>query len=407
MSQAPATWLPVPPDHLFGITNLPLGIFSTPGTAPRTGVAIGDQVLDLAAATGDAVHATGTLNTFLAGGSATWAALRAEVTRLLTDDACRALVDPHLLDQSDVTMHLPVQVADYVDFYSSQHHAENLGRLFRPGSPPLPLNWKHLPIGYHGRAGTVQVSGTPVVRPSGQRKDPTDTVPTFGPSRRLDIETEVGFLVGTPSMLGTPVPLGDFADHVFGVCLVNDWSARDLQAWEYAPLGPFLGKSFLTSVSPWVVPLAALAAARVHPPTRDQELLPYLRDDTEPGGLDITLEVTLNGQVISAPPFDALYWTPAQQLAHMTVNGASLRTGDLYASGTVSGPTPSQWGSLIELTHGGTQPLTLADGTHRAFLEDGDTITITATAPGTHGTRIGFGAVTGQVQPTTSTVRAG
>ena len=245
------------------------------------------------------------------------------------------------------------------------------------------------------------------MRPSGQRKDPTDTVPTFGPSRRLDIETEVGFLVGTPSMLGTPVPLGDFADHVFGVCLVNDWSARDLQAWEYAPLGPFLGKSFLTSVSPWVVPLAALAAARVHPPTRDQELLPYLRDDTEPGGLDITLEVTLNGQVISAPPFDALYWTPAQQLAHMTVNGASLRTGDLYASGTVSGPTPSQWGSLIELTHGGTQPLTLADGTHRAFLEDGDTITITATAPGTHGTRIGFGAVTGQVQPTTSTVRAG
>ncbi len=245
------------------------------------------------------------------------------------------------------------------------------------------------------------------MRPSGQRKDPTDTVPTFGPSRRLDIETEVGFLVGTPSMLGTPVPLGDFADHVFGVCLVNDWSARDLQAWEYAPLGPFLGKSFLTSVSPWVVPLAALAAARVHPPTRDQELLPYLRDDTEPGGLDITLEVTLNGQVISAPPFGALYWTPAQQLAHMTVNGASLRTGDLYASGTVSGPTPSQWGSLIELTHGGTQPLTLADGTHRAFLEDGDTITITATAPGTHGTRIGFGAVTGQVHPTTSTVRAG
>jgi len=405
VSQAPATWLPVPPDHLFGITNLPLGIFSTPGTAPRTGVAIGDQVLDLAAATGDAVHATGTLNTFLAGGPATWAALRAEVTRLLTDDACRARRSPPAGPERrhDAPARAGRRLRRLLQLPAPRG---DLGRLFRPGSPPLPPNWKHLPIGYHGRAGTVQVSGTPVVRPSGQRKDPTDTVPTFGPSRRLDIETEVGFLVGTPSMLGTPVPLGDFADHVFGVCLVNDWSARDLQAWEYAPLGPFLGKSFLTSVSPWVVPLAALAAARVHPPTRDQELLPYLRDDTEPGGLDITLEVTLNGQVISAPPFGALYWTPAQQLAHMTVNGASLRTGDLYASGTVSGPTPSQWGSLIELTHGGTQPLTLADGTHRAFLEDGDTITITATAPGTHGTRIGFGAVTGQVQPTTSTVRA-
>lgn len=402
------TWLGLPDDTGYGLNNLPLGVFSShPGAAPRTGVAVGPWVLDLAAATGDPVHATGTLNDHLAQGPAAWARLRSRLIEWFTDPAHREAVAPHLVPRAEVTMHLPVTVGDYVDFYSSQHHAENLGRLFRPGSPPLPPNWKHLPIGYHGRAGTVQVSGTPVVRPSGQRKDPTDTVPTFGPSRRLDIETEVGFLVGTPSMLGTPVPLGDFADHVFGVCLVNDWSARDLQAWEYAPLGPFLGKSFLTSVSPWVVPLAALAAARVHPPTRDQELLPYLRDDTEPGGLDITLEVTLNGQVISAPPFDALYWTPAQQLAHMTVNGASLRTGDPYASGTVSGPTPSQWESLIELTHGGTQPLTLPDGTHRAFLKDGDTITITATAPGTHGTRIGFGAVTGQVQPTTSTVRAG
>jgi fumarylacetoacetase len=297
-------------------------------------------------------------------------------------------------------MHLPVEVADYVDFYSSQHHAENLGRMFRPDSPPLTPNWKHLPIGYHGRAGTVQVSGTPVIRPSGQRKAPTDKAPTFGPSQRLDIEAEIGFVVGTPSELGTPVPLRAFPEHVFGVCVVNDWSARDLQSWEYVPLGPFLGKSFLTSVSPWVVPLAALEAARVSPPARDPQPLPYLDDSDSPWGLDITLEVRLNGELISCPPFGSLYWTAAQQLAHMTVNGASLRTGDLYASGTVSGPAKSQRGSFIELSWGGTEPLELPDGTTRTFLEDGDIVTITATAPGPDGTRIAFGDVTGRIEPT-------
>jgi fumarylacetoacetase len=305
---------------------------------------------------------------------------------------------PYGVSSTPVTMHLPVQVADYVDFYSSQHHAENLGRMFRPDSPPLTPNWKHLPIGYHGRAGTVQVSGTPVVRPSGQRKAPADDVPTFGPTQRLDIEAEVGFLVGAPSELGRPVPPAAFPDHVFGVCLVNDWSARDLQAWEYVPLGPFLGKSFLTSVSPWAVPLAALQAARVPAPARDVELLPYLRDDHHPWGLDLTLEVRLNGELVSCPPFGSLYWTPAQQLAHMTVNGASLRTGDLYASGTISGPDRGQRGSLIELSWNGTEPLTLADGTTRTFLEDGDEVTITATAPGAGGGRIAFGEVTGRVR---------
>jgi fumarylacetoacetase len=302
--------------------------------------------------------------------------------------------------RSEVTLHLPVEIADYVDFYSSQHHAENLGRMFRPDSEPLTPNWKHLPIGYHGRAGTVQVSGTPVVRPSGQRKAPTDDAPTFGPSQRLDIEAEVGFVVGTPSELGRPVPLSAFPEHVFGVCLVNDWSARDLQAWEYVPLGPFLGKSFLTSVSPWVVPLAALEAARVAPPARQPQPLPYLDDTGEPWGLDLTLEVRLNGELVSCPPFGSLYWTPAQQLAHMTVNGASLRTGDLYASGTVSGPQRDQRGSFIELSWGGTEPLTLSDGSTRTFLEDGDVVTITATAPGPGGTRIAFGEVTGRVEPT-------
>ncbi|MBM7804458.1 fumarylacetoacetase [Geodermatophilus bullaregiensis] len=394
------TWLDLPADSGFGPDNLPHGVFSDASGRRRTGIAIGDSVLDLAAATGEDVHATGTLNAFLARGPRAWADLRARLTAWLTDEAHRGRVEPHLLPRSEVTLHLPVEVADYVDFYSSQHHAENLGRMFRPDSAPLTPNWKHLPIGYHGRAGTVQVSGTPVVRPNGQRKTPAEDAPTFGPSQRLDIEAEVGFVVGVGSELGTPVPLGGFAEHVFGVCLVNDWSARDLQSWEYVPLGPFLGKSFLTSISPWVVPLAALEAARVRPPARDVPLLPYLDDtDAEPWGLDVAIEVRLNGELVSCPPFRLVYWTPAQQLAHTTVNGASLRTGDLFASGTVSGPAADQRGSFIELSWGGTEPLTLPDGTTRTFLEDGDVVTLTASAPGTAGGRISLGEVTGRVEP--------
>jgi len=391
------TWLGLPDDTGYGLNNLPLGVFSShPGAAPRTGVAVGPWVLDLAAATGDPVHATGTLNDHLAQGPAAWARLRSRLIEWFTDPAHREAVAPHLVPRAEVTMHLPVTVGDYVDFYSSQHHAENIGAMFRPGSPPLTPNWKHLPIGYHGRSGTVAVSGTPVVRPNGQRKEPSDTAPTFGPSRRLDIEAEVGFVVGAPSQLGTAVPVGAFAEHVFGVCLVNDWSSRDLQSWEYVPLGPFLGKSFLTSISPWVVPLAALQVARVDPPAREAALLPYLDDDAR-WGLDINLEVRLNGEVVSRPPFASMYWTPAQQLAHMTVNGASIRTGDLFASGTVSGPERGQRGSFIELSWGGTEPLTLTDGSTRSFLQDGDEVTITATAPGTGGGRISFGEVTGGI----------
>jgi len=391
------TWLGLPDDTGYGLNNLPLGVFSShPGAAPRTGVAVGPWVLDLAAATGDPVHATGTLNDHLAQGPAAWARLRSRLIEWFTDPAHREAVAPHLVPRAEVTMHLPVTVGDYVDFYSSQHHAENIGAMFRPGSPPLTPNWKHLPIGYHGRSGTVAVSGTPVVRPNGQRKEPSDTAPTFGPSRRLDIEAEVGFVVGAPSQLGTAVPVGAFAEHVFGVCLVNDWSSRDLQSWEYVPLGPFLGKSFLTSISPWVVPLAALQVARVDPPAREPALLPYL-DDAARWGLDISLEVRLNGEVVSRPPFASMYWTPAQQLAHMTVNGASIRTGDLFASGTVSGPERGQRGSFIEPSWGGTEPLTLNDGSTRSFLQDGDEVTITATAPGTGGGRISFGEVTGGI----------
>ncbi|MCO7221386.1 fumarylacetoacetase [Klenkia sp. PcliD-1-E] len=369
------------------MTAYPYGVFSTPGTPPRTGVLVGDEVLDLAAASGDPVHATGSLDAFLAQGPASWAAVRARLPEWADG--------PHRVPLPQVTLHLPFTVADYVDFYSSRHHAENVGRIFRPGSPPLTPNWEHLPIGYHGRAGTVAVSGTDVVRPCGQRLD--DGSPTFGPSRRLDIEAEVGFVVGVPS--DRPVPVGAFADHVFGVCLVNDWSARDLQAWEYVPLGPFLGKSFLTSVSPWVVPLAALEHARVDPPPRATAVLPYLDDAGLRWGLDLQLEVRLNGEVVSRPPFAPMHWTAPQQLAHLTVNGATLRTGDLFASGTVSGAERDQRGSLLELTWGGTEPIPLADGTTRTFLEDGDTVTISATAPGPDGTRIGLGEVTGTVRP--------
>jgi fumarylacetoacetase len=393
------TWFDLPDGTGFGVDNLPYGVFSTDGTAPRTGVRIGDAVLDLVVLTGDEVHATGSLNAFMARGPAAWGALRADLQRRLVDEASRDPVERSLRRLDEVTMHLPVEVADYVDFYSSRHHAENVGRMFRPGGPPLTPNWLHLPVGYHGRSGTVAVSGTPVVRPCGQRKDPDAAAPEFGPSRKLDLEAEVGFVVGVPTAPGDRVPVAAFADHVFGVCLVNDWSARDLQAWEYVPLGPFLGKSFLTSVSPWVVPLAALEHARVAPPPREVPLLPYLRDGEAPWGLDLRLEVRLGGEVVSRPPFAAMYWTAAQQLAHLTVNGASLRTGDLFASGTVSGPAPGERGSLLELAWDGETPLALADGRTRTFLEDGDEVEVSATAPGPGGTRISLGEVAGRVQP--------
>jgi fumarylacetoacetase len=405
------SWLALPVDSPFGVHNLPYGVFTAPDAPDRRriGVAVGDHILDAAAA----ARATGldaalaelldapVLNPLLAAGRTAWTQVRAALTDWLTDPAHRAAVEPCLLPRAEVALHLPFEVGDYVDFYASEHHATNLGTLFRPGTPPLTPNWKHLPIGYHGRSGTVVVSGTPIVRPHGQRKAPADAAPGFGPSGRLDIEAEVGFVVGAPSPLGTPVPLDGFADHVFGVLLVNDWSARDIQAWEYVPLGPFLGKSFATSLSPWVVPLDALAAARVAPPARDVDLLPYLddRDGRDPWGLDLTLEVRLNGEVVSRPPFAAMYWTAAQQLAHMTVNGASLRAGDLFASGTVSGPDRGTEGAFIELTWNGERPVKLSDGSTRTFLEDGDEVVITATAPGRDGTRIGFGEVTGRIVP--------
>ena len=398
------TWLDIPADHPFGVATLPYGVFSTPtDPRPRTGVAIGEWIIDLPAAARRlapelAGAVTGpSLDALLAAGPRIWAEVRARLTTWLTEEIHRDLLGGHLVPAADAIMHLPFTVADYVDFYASEQHATNLGRMFRPGQDPLTPNWKHLPIGYHGRAGTVVVSGTPVVRPSGQRRGPDGEI-GFGPSRRLDIEAELGFVVGTPSTLGRPVEMAAFDAHVFGVCLVDDWSARDIQAWEYVPLGPFLGKSFATSISPWIVPMSALDHARVAPPERTVPLQRYL-DDTgaAPWGLDLRFEVRLNGHVVSRPEFAGMYWTGAQMLAHLTANGASLRTGDLYASGTVSGPEPDQRGSLIELCWGGEEPLKLPDGSVRTFLEDGDEVVITATAPGPAGTVIGLGTVRGRI----------
>ena len=374
------------------------------GGAARVGVAAEDRVLDLTAATRlllpehAALFAGGTLDALLAAGRGTWREVHAAVAGWLADRVSVRALEPFLVPAGDVTMRLPFTVVDYVDFYASEHHATNVGRIFRPGAEPLAPSWRHMPLGYHGRAGTVVVSGTPVARPRGQRR--TDDGVVFGPSQRLDVEAELGFVVGMPSRLGKPVALDAFADHVFGVCVVNDWSARDVQSWETVPLGPFLGKSFATSVSPWVVPLEALAHARVSPSPRASRLLPYL-DDTgsgaQPWGLDIDFVVRLNGHVVSRPPFSSMYWTGAQMLAHLTSNGASLRTGDLFASGTVSGPAPDQRGSLLELSWGGEEPLQLPDGTARTFLEDGDEVVITATAPGVGGGRVALGEVRGRV----------
>jgi fumarylacetoacetase len=344
----------------------PLGVYERDAAGPRVCARVGNSVLDLGL--------PGNLDAVLASGRAAWA----ELVGSLPSRAASSSLTP----LADVRLVMPFTVADYVDFYASEHHATNLGRILRPGQDPLQPNWKHQPVGYHGRAGTVVVSGTPVRRPSGHVL--VDGEVRLQPTAKLDVEVEVGFVVGVPSAPGEAVPAGAFADHVFGVVLVNDWSARDIQAWETVPLGPFLGKSFQTSISPWVVPLAALEAARVPVGSAGTALSPYLVE-AEPCGLDIDLELEVNGQVVSRPPYRTMHWSPAQMLAHLTVNGASLRTGDLLASGTVSGPSPDDVGSLIE-----------AWGNER-FLADGDEVVIRASAPDGSGGRVDLGEVRGTV----------
>ncbi|QSR29578.1 fumarylacetoacetase [Nocardioides sp. S5] len=404
MTHHATTWVPGAAGSGFDVDHLPYGVFARSGEHPRVAVRIGDQVLDLSiVAAADMVdtHALfdqPTLNPFMAAGPTVWESTRAWVTGLLTDETERDLVEPALSPVDSVRMLMPFTVGDYVDFYASEHHASNVGRMFRPDAEPLLPNWKHLPVGYHGRSGTVVVSGTDVVRPCGQRKAPDADRPTYGPSARLDIEAELGFVVGVPSAMGERVATADLARHTFGVVGLNDWSARDIQAWEYVPLGPFLGKSFATSISAWVTPLAALDAAWTELPGQDDpEVLDYLRVEG-PAGLDIEVEVVLDGEVVARPPYRTMYWSPAQMLAHTTVNGASVRTGDLWGSGTVSGPERDQRGSLLELSWGGKEPFTVA-GRERTFLEDGDEVTLRYTAPGTGGGRISLGEVTGRILP--------
>lgn len=414
------SWVAVAPDSDFPVQNLPFGVFVTGGDS-RIGVAIGDKVLDLHA-TAEAGLFDGVcarellqaplLNPLLGAGQPIWRALRDRLSTLLRvdgDPALRSLDTSRMMQkQSAITMRVPMHVGDYVDFYSSLEHATNLGRLFRPNAEPLLPNWRWLPVGYHGRAGTIVVSGTPIRRPSGQRKAPADDAPQFGPSRRLDIELEMGFITGPANALGSPIAVGDAAEHIFGMVLVNDWSARDIQAWEYVPLGPFLGKSFATTISPWVVTMDALEPFRVNGPAQEPPPLEYLRD-REPRSYAIDLQVQLQTQkmrdagatpeTISQTDFDRMYWSVAQQLAHATVNGAIAAPGDLFASGTISGDAPGTQGSFIELTWNGERPLQLSDGETRAFLEDGDEITLRGWCEREGARRIGFGAARGRILP--------
>jgi fumarylacetoacetase len=365
------------------VSGFGFGVFARPGEAPRVGWGSGELVVDLSAL-GEPFRQP-SLNALLGMGPAAW------------DDAigrARELEGVGAVPLVDVELRLPFEVADYVDFYSSLEHATNLGRLFRPDPEPLLPNWRWLPVGYHGRAGTVVVSGTDVVRPRGQTISPGSGWPSFGPSRRLDVELEVGFVVGAPSRPGTPVPVEAFANHVFGVVLVNDWSARDLQAWEYQPLGPFLGKSFATSISAWVTPLALLQDARVEAPPQEPAPLPHLAGGRD-WALDVALEIELNGALISRTNARRLYWTMPQQLAHATSNGASVRAGDLMASGTISGATRGSEGSLIELTRNGAEPLRLADFSERTFLEDGDEVVLRGRAAN----GVELGEVRGRIVP--------
>jgi fumarylacetoacetase len=404
-----AQWLEISSDDPLGLQTLPYGSYSAPHHAAqrRVGVPVGDRVLDLTTASERLMPArahlfrSGGLDAFLAEGNLAWEQVRAEITYWLSHDGYREAIEDLLVPAASAAWHLPFTVPDYADFYSSEQHATNVGRIFRPGGEPLAPNWRHLPVGYHGRSATVVASSTPIRRPCGQFLAPGADEPSFGPTARLDFEAELGFVVGVETMLGEPVEVSRFAEYVFGVCLVNDWSARDLQAWESMPLGPFLGKSFGTSVSPWVVPLAALEHARLAPPSRGTPLLPYLTESAD-WGLDIDFEVRINGQLVSRPPYATMHWSPAQMLAHLTVNGAALRPGDLYASGTVSGPRRDQRGSLLELAWGGTDPLPLADGGTRSWLHDNDQVSITATAAGPDGVRVSLGEVEGQIIPALS-----
>jgi fumarylacetoacetase len=413
------------PDTEFPIQNLPFGVFLPHGgTRSRVGVAIGDQIFDVApvlsslrgpAASGAAACESPNLNNLMELGPEAWSALRLGLSRLLSTDNADAAASfrSHLTPISQAEMFLPVRIPNFTDFFASIFHATNAGRSFRPDNPLLP-NYKYVPVAYHSRASSVRVSGTPVRRPRGQRKGPDEAVPSFVPSRNLDYELEVGFYVGTPSELGQPVPIGEAGAHIFGFCLLNDWSARDIQAWEYQPLGPFLAKNFATTVSPWVVTAEALAPFRIPAaarPAGDPAPLPYLDDanDRAEGGYDIALEAYLCSERMrrdGMPPlrltstsFATIYWTVAQMLAHHTSNGCNLEVGDLMGTGTVSGPDKTSWASLLELSARGREPIELPSGEKRGFIEDGDEIIFRGYCARPGYPRIGFGECRAVVLP--------
>ncbi|MET0962661.1 MAG: fumarylacetoacetase [Noviherbaspirillum sp.] len=403
------------PDCDFSIQNLPYGIFQTAGTSPRVGVAIGDQILDLAALAqaglleGEAdVYARPRLNDFIALGPDAWHRVRVQLSALLsagnqTLQGNAELRGRALVARSDASMLLPVDVPGYTDFYSSREHATNVGTLFRDPKNALLPNWSELPIGYNGRASSVIASGTPVRRPNGQIKLPDQERPVFTACRKLDIELEMGFIVGVPNGLSEPVPCEQAERHIFGMVLLNDWSARDFQAWEYVPLGPFNSKSFATTMSPWIVTMEALEPFRTAQPVQSPEPLPYLRH-AGAHGFDIDLEAWLRPQGaaqasrISRTNFKHMYWSMAQQLVHHTASGCNTRVGDLMGSGTISGPTRDSLGSLLEMTFNGREPVTLATGGQRTFIEDGDELELRGWCQGV-AYRVGFGNCSGEVLP--------
>jgi len=409
----------VSPTSPFSWQNLPYGIFSPPAGTPRVGVAIGDWVLDLAVLAeagllaslpfgATAVFAQPSLNAFMAGGRPFWQPTRATIQSLLRADTPTLRDNQRLRDtafwpQTAVTMHLPAAIGDYTDFYASLEHATNVGTMFRGPDKALMPNWRHLPVAYHGRASSIVIDGQPIRRPNGQTRPHPDARPQFGPSQELDFELEVGFFIGPGNDLGQPISTAEAPDHIFGLVLVNDWSARDVQRWEYQPLGPFLAKNFATSISPWVVPLDALRPFRQPGPAQEPPPLPHLQRAAD-WSLDIQLEAQLRSPDMDAPVTISrsnhhyLYWDICQQLAHHTSNGCNVRPGDLLASGTISGPTAESAGSMLELTQGGQRPLRLPNGQTRAFLADGDEVTLTGWCQGGD-FRVGFGAVRGQILP--------
>jgi fumarylacetoacetase len=410
------SWIAVKPESDFPIQNLPFGIFKTKDKTPRVGVAIGEYILDLSvladaklftniAWSYDGEFAENTLNRFIALGKPITKAVRERISHLLQEENAElrdneTLRKNALVLQSEAEMLLPVHVPNYTDFYSSKEHATNVGIMFRDPANALLPNWKHLPVGYHGRASSIVVSGTPIHRPKGQTKADDADAPTFGPSRLVDFELEVAFIVGKPTNLGDSVSTAKAEEHIFGLALFNDWSARDLQKWEYVPLGPFLAKNFGSTLSPWIVTLEALEPFRTDTPIQEPEVLPYLKFEGKKN-IDIHLEVEIvpengKGLTVSKSNFKYMYWNMAQQLAHHTVNGCNIEVGDLYASGTISGPTPDSYGSMLEISWQGKKPVTMPDGTERRFIQDNDTVVLKGYAQnGT--TRIGFGECSGKI----------